>query len=78
MKLTYDYDARHLPTRQTLMARNVTMTTHVDYRYAKRAGAGFEGVSYAYDRRNRLTRVTTEKGKVVSYWYNGDNLTIIR
>jgi len=32
------------------------------------------GASYAYDERNRLTQVTTEDGKTVSYRYNGDGM----
>ncbi|MCY9738048.1 polymorphic toxin-type HINT domain-containing protein, partial [Paenibacillus alvei] len=37
-----------------------------------------KGASYAYDSRNRLTQVTTEDGKAVSYRYNGDNLMVER
>ena len=37
-----------------------------------------KGASYAYDSRNRLTQVTTEDGKAVSYRYNGDNLMMER
>ncbi|MCM3290002.1 RHS repeat protein [Paenibacillus sp. MER 180] len=37
-----------------------------------------KGASYAYDSRNRLTQVTTEDGKAVSYRYNGDNLLVER
>ncbi|OPH47273.1 hypothetical protein BC351_12300 [Paenibacillus ferrarius] len=32
------------------------------------------GVSYEYDDRNRLTKVTMDDGKVVAYKYNGDGL----
>jgi len=37
-----------------------------------------KGASYTYDSRNRLTQVTTEDGKAVSYRYNGDNLMVER
>ncbi|MCY9555085.1 polymorphic toxin-type HINT domain-containing protein [Paenibacillus apiarius] len=37
-----------------------------------------QGASYTYDSRNRLTQVTTEKGKTVSYRYNGDGLMVER
>ncbi|MBN3526633.1 Hint domain-containing protein [Paenibacillus apiarius] len=37
-----------------------------------------KGATYTYDSRNRLTQVTTEDGKVVSYRYNGDNLMVER
>ncbi|KJB84891.1 hypothetical protein AZ66_28070, partial [Paenibacillus sp. E194] len=37
-----------------------------------------KGASYVYDSRNRLTQVTTEDGKAVSYRYNGDNLMVER
>nr|WP_240927233.1 polymorphic toxin-type HINT domain-containing protein [Paenibacillus thiaminolyticus] len=37
-----------------------------------------KGANYTYDSRNRLTQVTTEDGKAVSYRYNGDNLMVER
>ncbi|WII40568.1 hypothetical protein O0V01_26140 [Paenibacillus thiaminolyticus] len=37
-----------------------------------------QGASYAYESRNRLTQVTTEKEKAVSNRYNGDNLMVVR
>ncbi|WP_374017389.1 hypothetical protein ABU162_25045 [Paenibacillus thiaminolyticus] len=37
-----------------------------------------QGASYVYESRNRLTQVTTEKEKAVSYRYNGDNLMVER
>ncbi|WCF07726.1 hypothetical protein NDS46_26050 [Paenibacillus thiaminolyticus] len=37
-----------------------------------------QGASYAYESRNRLTQVTTEKEKAVSNRYNGDNLMVER
>nr|WP_253298428.1 polymorphic toxin-type HINT domain-containing protein [Paenibacillus sp. MSJ-34] len=37
-----------------------------------------KGASYVYDDRNRLTKVTTEDGKTVTYRYNGDGLMVER
>ncbi|MFD2115283.1 RHS repeat-associated core domain-containing protein [Paenibacillus yanchengensis] len=34
--------------------------------------------NYAYDEWDRLTKVTTEEGKEVTYRYNGDNLLVER
>ncbi|MFW5438870.1 polymorphic toxin-type HINT domain-containing protein [Paenibacillus apiarius] len=37
-----------------------------------------QGASYTYDSRNRLTQVKIEKGKTVSYRYNGDGVMVER
>ncbi|MBG9795002.1 hypothetical protein ABD76_22045 [Paenibacillus dendritiformis] len=88
-KLTFDYDARQLRTRQTLTARNVTMTTHVDYRYEQAIpdkirvldgkGTSLSELLYEYSPQTKqLTKFAVSNGFSETYTYDGFNLSGIR
>ncbi|MFD2115279.1 hypothetical protein ACFSTH_07130 [Paenibacillus yanchengensis] len=77
---TFTYDALNRIATSTLIDESYTYDKRGNRQTLATEATPLDSLNsdYAYDEWDRLTKVTTEEGKEVTYRYNGDNLLVER